>query len=217
MPPIMDAEAFRKETNVSRETLARLECFAALLTKWNKAINLVSRNSLPDLWHRHMLDSAQLQAFMPPVPKNRPRIIVDFGSGAGFPGLVLAILGAGHVHLVEADQKKATFLREVARETDAQVTIINERVERLTPFAVDVVTARAFAPLPALLDYAAPFFDPSRGFAPVGLFLKGAAVDLELTEAEKKWTMEIERYPSQTDSKATILRLNVLQVGESKS
>ena len=173
----LTAEAFRAAANVSRETLERLERYAALLEKWNRAINLVARGSLVDLWRRHMLDSAQLWPLLP-VARERPRRILDLGSGAGFPGLVLAIMGVPEgsveVHLVESDEKKATFLREAARIAEAPVTLHVQRIESLAPFPVDAVTARACAPLPRLLDYAAPFLGNYRSgaVAPRGLFLK---------------------------------------------
>ncbi len=212
------AEAFRAATNVSRETLDRLERYAALLEKWNRAINLVARDSLSDLWRRHMLDSAQLWPLLPRI-QGRARRILDLGSGAGFPGLVLAIMataeGDGEVHLVEADKKKAAFLREAARVADAPVTLHVQRIENLSPFPVDAVTARACAPLSRLLDYAAPFLRPTEpGAAPtVGLFLKGRNVDRELTEAREKWKMQAELLPSRTDATARILRIQLPYLG----
>ncbi len=221
----LSAAAFRAATDVSRETLDRLERYAALLEKWNRAINLVARGSLADLWRRHMLDSAQLWPLLPPS-QGRPRRILDLGSGAGFPGLVLAIMSASEgmngsgggmeVHLVEVDNKKAAFLREAARIAEAPVILHVQRVESLAPFPVDVVTARACAPLPRLLDYAAPFLRNYRPGAPppVGLFLKGRDVDRELTKAREKWHIEAELLPSHTDAGAKILRLQLPHFGE---
>lgn len=208
----MTAEEFRAAANVSRETMERLERYAALLEKWNRAINLVARGSLTHLWRRHMLDSAQLWPLLPPS-QGRPRRILDLGSGAGFPGLVLAILGTAEggveLHLVEADKKKAAFLREAARIAEAPVTLHVQRIESLAPFPVDAVTARACAPLPRLLDYAAPFLRLHQPGAPpaVGLFLKGRDVDRELTEARKKWKIEAKLLPSRTDPAAKILQI----------
>jgi len=217
----LSAAAFRAAADVSRETLDRLERYAALLEKWNRAINLVARGSLADLWRRHMLDSAQLWPLLPP-PQGRPRRILDLGSGAGFPGLVLAIMGASdgdvEVHLVEADKKKAAFLREAARIVEAPVTLHVQRIESLAPFPVDAVTARACAPLPRLLDYAAPFLRHYQPGAPppVGLFLKGRDVDRELTEAREKWKMETELLPSRTDAAAKILRIQLPHLGDNQ-
>ncbi len=218
-PPLSPA-AFRAAADVSRETLDRLERYAALLEKWNRAINLVARGSLADLWRRHMLDSAQLWPLLP--PQGRPRRILDLGSGAGFPGLVLAIMAASdgdlEVHLVEVDRKKAAFLREAARIAEASVILHVQRIESLAPFPVDAVTARACAPLPRLLDYAAPFLRKTQPGAlpPVGLFLKGREVDRELTEAREKWKIEAELLPSRTDVTARILRIQLPHFGENQ-
>ncbi len=223
-PPRLSAAAFRAATDVARETMDRLERYAALLEKWNRAINLVARGSLADLWRRHMLDSAQLWPLLPQpqvrAPQGRPRRILDLGSGAGFPGLVLAIMAAsdgdGEVHLVEVDKKKAAFLREAARVAEAPVTLHVQRIESLAPFPVDAVTARACAPLPRLLDFAAPFLRNYQPGAPppVGLFLKGRDVDRELTEARERWNMEAELLPSRTDATARILRIELPHLGK---
>jgi 16S rRNA (guanine527-N7)-methyltransferase len=199
---------FQKATGVSRETLARLEAMLASLDKWQKTINLISAKSREGLWRRHMLDSAQLMAHLPPGPEDR--VIADLGSGGGFPGLVLAILGAGHVHLIESDQRKCAFLREAARETAAPVTVHARRTENLKsdelqPGPVDVIVARALAPLDRLLDLASPLMTGDN----VCLFLKGQDVALELTRATKSWNMEVESIPSRSDPEhaGTILRL----------
>jgi 16S rRNA (guanine527-N7)-methyltransferase len=217
-PRPLTPEEFQRAADVSRETLDRLERYADCLRKWNRATNLVARNSLADLWRRHMLDSAQLLPLLPDPPAGRPRVIVDLGSGAGFPGLVLAILGAGAVHLVEAHGRKAAFLREAARVADTPVTLHHDRIEGLRPFPADVVTARACAPLPRLLDYAAPFLRPRPGarFGGTGLFHRGRGFDRELTDAREKWNMRVELMPSRTDPTARILRLDLLTVGSDK-
>ncbi len=203
-------EEFRRETGVSRETLLRLNVYADLLTKWTRAINLVSRASLQDLWRRHMLDTAQLSPLLPRAPADRPRVIVDLGSGAGFPGMVLAILGAGDLHLVESDRRKALFLREVVRETGCGAQVHNVRIEEMVPVATDVVTARGCAPLAELLGYAYKIPGPAAGRRPCCLFLKGRRVDEELTEARKRWKMTVEPFPSRTDASGTILRIGLL-------
>ncbi len=185
--------------------MARLATYGRLLEKWRGAINLVSRGSLGDLWRRHMLDSAQLYSYINPIgadPSGAP-VILDLGSGAGFPGLVLAIMGAGEVHLVEADQRKCTFLEAVARETGTKVMVHARRIEDLPPFATDVVTARALAPLDRLLAYALPFLGPEGEF----LVLKGKRINEELTAAEKHWNMRVERFTSASDPTGVILRL----------
>jgi 16S rRNA (guanine527-N7)-methyltransferase len=209
----MTPEAFREETGVSRETLTRLEGYADLLIRWTKTVNLVSRDSLHDLWRRHMFDSAQLLPLLPEICEGRRRVIVDLGAGGGFPGMVLSILGVGDVHLVESDQRKAMFLRDVAREVGSDAHIHGVRVDQLPRFRADAVTARAFAPLEKLLDEAAAFLDPaqaSNGHGPAqGVFLKGRKVEEELTAAHKAWKMTVEKVPSRSDSSGTILLIGV--------
>jgi 16S rRNA (guanine527-N7)-methyltransferase len=205
----LDAEAFRQEADVSRETLTRLERYLELLGKWTQAINLVAKSTLEDPWRRHFLDSAQLYDLLPPKPADRDRVLVDLGSGAGFPGLVLAIMGAGTTHLIESDRRKATFLREVARATDTEVTVHDRRIEAVPPFTADVVVARACAPLDRLLGYAAPFLHPGEAAATRCLFLKGRRVDEELTEAIKAWTLSLKRFPSRADPAGTVLSIGV--------
>ena len=218
----LSPEAFRAAANVSRETLERLERYGALLEKWNQAINLVARGSLSDLWRRHMLDSAQLWPLLPAI-RGRPRRILDLGSGAGFPGLVLAIMSVperfAEVHLVESDEKKAAFLREAARISEVPVTLHVQRIESLAPFPVDAVTARACAPLPRLLDYAAPFLQYTQpGVAPpVGLFLKGRDFDRELTNVHERWKMCAELISSRTDPTARIVRIQLPNLGDNQS
>lgn len=187
---------------VSRETQARLEAYAALLVKWQRAINLVAASTLPDLWRRHILDSAKLARLAP-----LDALWVDLGSGAGLPGLIVAIMGAREVRLVESDARKCAFLREASRITRAPVQIVNARIADVAPFPADVVTARALAPLPKLLGFAAPFLTPTS----VALFPKGQDVAAELTEAYRNWRMQLEKVPSLSDPRASILRLTGVQ------
>lgn len=211
-------EGFRERLAVSRETLDKFLEYAALLRKWNAAINLVGPKSLEDLWRRHFLDSAQLRRHLPEQPGSEARTILDVGAGAGFPGMVLALLGCGRVHLVESDQRKAQFLREVARVTGVPVEVHPVRVESLDLAGVDVVTCRAFAPLPRLLTLTERFLVPQYGKKPpIGLFLKGRRVDEELTEAGKKWRLQIDRIESETDPDGSILRLRLLSLGDGAS
>lgn len=195
----MDAEGFRRATGVSSETLERLSDYAALLRKWQQRINLIGRSTLDDLWHRHMFDSAQLFPLLP----DGARRLVDLGSGAGFPGMVLAILGVPDVHLIESDERKAAFLREVSRETSTPVEIHVGRIENTPPIIADVVTARALAPLAKLVELARPFV----GDRTVLLFPKGQDVDRELTETTKHTTMHTEIVPSRAHASGVILRL----------
>lgn len=195
---------FQRQTAVSRETVERLDAYAALLRKWQERINLVSRTTLGELWHRHFLDSAQLYRLMP----ENTRVLVDLGSGAGFPGLVLAILGVAQVHLIESDQRKAAFLREAARLTNAPVTVHPQRIEKVPPFPADVVSARALAALADLLPLAAPFV----GVTGVCLFPKGQSWQEELTQASGVWNMRVDRFDSVTDPTATVLRITDLSL-----
>jgi len=199
-------EALPALQNVSRETIERLEVYAELLIKWQKAINLIGPATAAVLWSRHIADSAQIVAMAPETA----RIWVDLGSGAGLPGLVAAILLTGRanaqVHLFESDQRKAAFLREAVRVTGAPATVHDARVESTAPFAADVVTARAFAPLDRLLEYAAPFW----GEHTLGLFHKGRNVRDELDAAGKRWRFTYHLAASQTDSSGSILTLRSL-------
>jgi 16S rRNA (guanine527-N7)-methyltransferase len=192
-------QGFAEIVPVSRETLARLEAYAALLVRWSARINLVGRNTLVDLWRRHILDSAQLQ----PLAPDSARSVIDLGSGAGLPGLVLAILGAPEVELVEADSRKAAFLREAARITEVDVTIRSCRIQAVPPHPVDVVTARACAPLDRLLGLAEPFLAPHTEC----LFLKGERVEDELTLARKHRRMTATLCQSVSDPRGVVLRL----------
>lgn len=198
----MTIELFCEHCDVSRETLARLTVYADLLERWQAKINLVSPASLSDLWRRHMLDSAQLIKHIPPETKT----ITDLGSGAGFPGLVLAIITGIETHLVESDSRKCAFLREVIRQTDAPAKIHTGRAETMTPWSSQVITARALAPLPKLLAYARPYLDPSIGSnTPTCLFLKGGTWREELTEAQKSWHIQCQNVVSKTDPAGRIL------------
>lgn len=196
-------EDFRAQTGVSRETLARLKIYADLLTDWSARQNLVAKSTLPDLWYRHFWDSAQLSAL---IPKNA-QTVADLGSGAGFPGLVLATIRPDlQVHLYEATAKKCAFLRESAKRMGVTVKVHNTRVEDLHPEIFDIVTARALAPLSLLLGYSHRF----TGANTVCLFLKGQNLGPELTEASKYWKMKFSLVPSQTNPSAAIVVLREL-------
>jgi 16S rRNA (guanine527-N7)-methyltransferase len=203
-------ESFRAAFGVSRETLGRLETYADMLRRWQKTINLVAPKTLDDVWHRHFADSAQLWGYRLATA----RTWLDVGSGAGFPGLVLAILGAGggsrHI-LIESDNRKAAFLHEVARETGTPVDIMCMRLEspetRAKVTAVDCVTARALAPLPRLAELVAPYFAPGT----LGLFLKGREIAAEIEEAARTWQMAFELKPSVTDKDGQVLLLKALK------
>jgi 16S rRNA (guanine527-N7)-methyltransferase len=197
--PPLSAAGFQDRTGVSGPVLARLETMVALLVKWQARINLIGRGTVDDIWRRHILDSAQLAPLLPPAA----RTVVDLGSGAGFPGLVLAILGVPGVHLIESDGRKCAFLQEAARATEAAVTLHRARVEAVAPLAADAITARALAPLSQLLDLAERFLAPHT----ICVFPKGRGAEEELTQAQKNWMMSITRTASVTDSDATVLKL----------
>ena len=175
----------------------------------------MSPRSLGDLWNRHFLDSAQLRTYLPPASPPGERIILDVGAGAGFPGLVLALLGCGRVHLVEADRRKAEFLREAVRVTGAAAEIHAQRIEEVPLLPVDVVTCRAFAPLLQILRLTERFLQlRNDGNQPIGLFLKGRKADEELTAAMKTWRLRLECFASETDPEASILRLRLQSLGD---
>ena len=190
--------------NVSRETFGRLETHAALLRKWNPAINLVAGSTLGDLWARHMLDSAQLFDLAP----DTARVWADLGSGGGFPGMVVAILAAEtrpklEMILIESDLRKATFLRTVARETGLTARVIPARIEDVPALGADVVSARALASLDKLLPLAERHLAPGG----VALFQKGATHRAEVAEALARWRFTVHNHPSQTDPQAVVLRI----------
>jgi len=201
---ISGPEQFARVFDVSRGTLERLETYAKLLTQWQAKINLVAPGTLAEVWHRHFADSAQLVALAPP----EARSWVDLGSGAGFPGLVVATLlaekGRCRVTLCESDTRKAAFLSDVKRKLGLAVDIMPTRIEIDSTHAsvgqVDVVSARALAPLQRLVPLAAPFFHEQT----VGLFLKGREAEKEIAEAAVAWAFEFELKPSMTDREGRI-------------
>lgn len=205
MAAALSAAGFAEATGVSRETLDRFEAYLDLLTRWQAKINLVGAATLADPWRRHFLDSAQLLPLVDAVMDAPLSRAVDIGSGAGFPGLVLAILGIGPMTLVESDQRKAAFLREAARVTGAPVTVFADRAERLAGPPAALVTARACASVANLIDLAHGFTGPGTRF----LLLKGREVDKELTDSALDRMIRLERFPSRTDPAAQILRFNV--------
>ncbi|MDG2242538.1 MAG: 16S rRNA (guanine(527)-N(7))-methyltransferase RsmG [Rhodospirillaceae bacterium] len=194
---VFTADDFQTATGVSRETLIGLKAYVDTLIDWNSRVNLVARSTIEDVWHRHVLDSAQLYQFLP----RDASVLVDLGSGAGFPGLVLAIMGVPEVHLIESTGKKASFLRAAADAAGVSVKIHNRRIEALEPFTADVITARALAPLDKLLSYAQPFTGPHT----LHYYLKGQHVGDELTKAHKIWNMKVDRQSSSTDPRGSVL------------
>jgi 16S rRNA (guanine527-N7)-methyltransferase len=185
--------------NASRDALAPFAPYLDLLARWNRTINLVGRGDLPRAAERHVADALQLVPLIPPSA-NRG---IDLGSGAGFPGLILAAATGLPFDLIEADQRKAAFLREAARVLAAPARIHAVRIEaaRLPP--APLVTARALARLPRLLDLAAPLLAPGG----TALFPKGESATAELTAARQRWHMQVEQVPSRTEAGAVILRI----------
>jgi 16S rRNA (guanine527-N7)-methyltransferase len=192
---------FVSRESVSRESMQKLELYVDLLLTWQARINLISPTTIPQIWERHVADSLQLLAHIPP----ETRTIADLGSGAGLPGLVLACCGGWTVHLYEANHKKSAFLNEALRVTGSKGVVHSIRLEELPTErnrpVVDIVTARALAPLPLLLDYAEPFFKTGAR----GLFHKGRDVDLELTQAQKYWRIDFKKHASPIDSDSFLL------------
>ena len=202
MPEFGPAD-FAKAIDVSHETLARLKAYVSLLGEWNLRHNLVSAKSLDEVWKRHVLDSAQLIRFVPDAAHS----LVDLGSGAGFPGLVLAAMcrerPGFRTVLYESISKKCKFLEAAAERMTLNVEVRNARMEEAGREPFDLVTARACAPLEKLLGYARPF----QGKSTVNLLLKGQNVEAELTQARISWKMKLERHASLTDPSGVILEI----------
>jgi 16S rRNA (guanine527-N7)-methyltransferase len=213
-PHIAGPEDFAAAIPVSRETLGALKTYVALLGEWGRVQDLVAPSTLGDIWHRHIADSAQLLPLAPPTAKQW----VDLGSGAGFPGLVLAITARERpgfrMRLVESSNRKCSFLREVARQTGAPVDILCMRIEELathhTLTGVEVVTARALAPLGKLLDLARPLLADTT----VALFLKGRDASREVEEAQRRWRFQVKATPSRTDPDGRIVEIRQLRTLE---
>jgi 16S rRNA (guanine527-N7)-methyltransferase len=212
-------EAFAQAFEVSHETLEKLTKYADLVPQWQKAVNLVAPSTLDQVWHRHLADSAQVAALIPPAA----RTFADLGSGGGFPALVVGIMLAGQMPrraaftmtLIESDIRKGAFLREVIRKTGLKthgnvVEILSMRIEnsvtQLKVGTVDVVSARACASLDRLFQYAYPLFHADT----VALFLKGRDVQREITEAQAHWTFSTRLTQSRTEPDATIVEVRHL-------
>lgn len=185
--------------DVSRETCEKLDIYVALLEKWQKSINLVSSKTIAEIWERHILDSAQLLAYLPKEPVK----ILDLGSGAGLPAVILAILSDHHIEMVESDNRKCAFMQTALRETGAKAVIHNERLEKLPFLDADIITARAFAPLDRMLDWT----DDQQKDGQIFWLLKGRAVNEELTNLPVSQTVETEQFDSLASGDGVILRL----------
>jgi 16S rRNA (guanine527-N7)-methyltransferase len=218
LPPtlhhIKGPEDFAAAFDVPRETVEKLTLYAALLDRWQKAVNLVSQATLNDVWHRHFADSAQLLKHAPDA-----KSWVDLGSGGGFPGLVIAILCTNHenciVHLVESNGRKCAFLSDVARQTGVRVRVHQQRIEVLakgdTIGSMDVVSGRALAPLGRLLGLASGFFDTGT----TGMFLKGREAGQEIDDASAQWHFDHRILPSRTNQDGCIVEVkNLISQGD---
>ena len=204
-------DKFCAHVTVSRETYKKLCLFHETLIKWQNSINLISNSSIKNIWERHFLDSAQLYTFIRGVDGN----IMDFGSGAGFPGMVLAIMGKKNIHLVESDYKKCVFLKEIAMLTETDITIHNCKIEDLGFINVDLITSRALAPLTKLITYVEIFINKSlekKIIFPKLLFLKGKSYYTEVLEASKNKKIFLKEYPSITDRQGKILYIKKVDV-----
>lgn len=200
----MSGRGLLDQMNVSRETIARLERFEEILLKWNPKINLVSKASLENLWHRHIVDSVQVFTSV----KDPGDSWVDIGSGGGFPGIVVAIMAAEYfpktkVTLIESDQRKSAFLRTAARECGVPVTVLSQRIEQATPQNAHILSARALAELDTLLEFS------EQHLAKDGLavFPKGANWKKEVDKAAERWSFDVEPITSLTETEAVILKI----------
>ncbi len=190
--------------NVSRETVDRLDRFSKQLERWSSRINLVSKNTLSEVWSRHILDSAQILTLLPKEPIN----ICDMGSGGGFPGLVLAIileerLEAYEICLIDSDQRKCAFLRQMALQQGLKVKVLTGRLEEIEPQGAQVITARALAPLPDLIAFGTRHMKENGKM----IFLKGKTAKHEITSAQEDWKFEYQTYTSLTSADSFLIEI----------
>ncbi len=201
-------QRLQKIMPVSRETIEKYQIYVSLLHKWQKKINLVATTTLPDVWERHIIDSLQIIPICTSLSyeergDQKDLSMIDFGSGAGFPGMVVAISGGFDVHLMEADTRKTAFLREVARQTETKITCHNQRIEAIPPFPVDIITARGFASVDKILQFGAAFSQSSTKY----ILLKGEKYFDEIKMCQDNWTMIQKTTPSVSDPRGVIVTL----------
>jgi 16S rRNA (guanine527-N7)-methyltransferase len=197
-------EEFCSYQHVSRETFNKFEIFIEVLLKWQKSVNLISNSTINTIWKRHFLDSAQLYTYSQDIKGN----ILDIGSGAGFPGMILAMMGNNNVNLIESDQKKCIFMREVARLTNTKVKIYNCRIEDLDYMKPELIISRALAPLSKLIEYVDNHMNKNieeNKVTPKLLFLKGKNYNNEIYDLLKIKKLEIDIFPSITDDFGKVL------------
>lgn len=204
----MDISLLTSKDNVSRETLDKLREYHDLLLKWQKKINLISPNTISEAWKRHFVDSMQVFEHLPSSKGH----LVDLGSGAGFPGLVLAVMGFEKVTLIESDRRKCIFLKQVIRDLGLDnVTVINERLENVSDIKADIITARALASLDQLLKWATPFLKTET----VLIFPKGRRYQEEIDNCGLVDTAKTQIFDSVTDEEAKIVFLSGLSLNSS--
>lgn len=196
----LSVDDFSREFCLESAVVENLERYLNLLIKWQKRFNLVGARTLGDPWRRHFMDSAQLKPFL--MAANGP--IIDMGSGAGFPGLVLSVMGAADVHLIESDANKTEFLRQIIRETGASAAIHRTRLEQYDGPKATRLTSRACAPLGSLLNYGEKICQPDTS----AVFLKGKTWRDELTSAQSAWHIENTCHPSLSDTNGIVLEIH---------
>ena len=192
------------DIDVSRETIERLELLEKHVCKWTKSINLVSKTTIPKIWYRHIIDSAQIWPLAPEKWKNW----VDLGSGGGFPALVIAILAKefspeSQIHFIESDKRKCIFLRTVIRELGLNGIVYSMRIEKTPPINADVISARALASLKKLLEFSEIHHKKNS----ICLFQKGKTINDEILEAKEKWVFDYKLYPSITDPSSKLIEI----------
>ncbi|NOZ42757.1 MAG: 16S rRNA (guanine(527)-N(7))-methyltransferase RsmG [Alphaproteobacteria bacterium] len=203
MVKVSDSDSFYRQTGVSRETMVHIRRYHDLVVKWQKKINLVSNASLSDIWCRHFYDSFQLNSlFGQSIGGNLQ--ILDIGSGAGFPGLLLSMLGSGEFHMVESNAKKCTFMNQVIRETTCRAVVHCARMEDLAVFPIDYIISRACAPVGRLIEIAQGFIHPET----ICLFLKGQNADKEIAAARQKWQFKLEKFTSLSEASGVIVKVS---------
>ena len=201
-------DEFSRDISVSRETLVRLREFVHLLLRWQRSFNLVGSSTVVDIWRRHILDSAQIYQYLKPSG-----CLVDLGSGAGFPGMVLAIMGHPAVKLIESNGKKCAFLRNAAQTLDINAEVIQCRIEDHKPTKrAAYITSRALAPLEKLLNYSEPIISPHGKC----IFMKGTNVVSELTKAKKIWNMDVQKHVSMSSPRGVVLEISELTLIDEK-
>ena len=204
-------EEFCSYQHVSRETFKKFEIFIEVLLKWQKSVNLISNSTISTIWKRHFLDSAQLYTYSQDIKGN----ILDIGSGAGFPGMILAMMGNNNVNLIESDQKKCIFMREVARLTNTKVKIYNCRIEDLDYMKPELIISRALAPLSKLIEYVDNYMNKNieeNKATPKLLFLKGKNYNNEIYDLLKIRKLEIDIFPSITDDLGKVLYIKNIKL-----